>query len=152
MTIQADDKYAKRAVTLASLDIRRHLTASEIRSVIDERDFNVTFPETGRMKSAANQWLAAAHSAGFINITSAQVASLDVIRAMRNFLAHRSKSSKDTLQATLVVPALPADLKRGKNNIKDVGSYLESKPDPGKDARINLLLDEITVLAGKFCP
>lgn len=152
MTIDTKDEYAKRAVSLASIELNKHITTAEIKSIIDDRDFNVTFPETGKMVGAANMWLTNTYATRFTTLTPAQKASLDAIRGIRNFLAHRSKASKDKMQDLLANASLPAPLKRGANKVKDVGSFLESKPQPMLPARINSYLDEAVSLAGIFCP
>ena len=43
MSVDTGDSHAKRAKNFASISIKRHLSALEIRSVLDSRDYNITF-------------------------------------------------------------------------------------------------------------
>ena len=152
MTIETKDEHAKRALAIAAIKLNKHVTATEIEQIIDDKGYNVTFPETGKMMGAANLWLASVYAIRFTSLSAPQKASLEAIRGMRNFLAHRSKSSKDKMQAVLAETNLGIDLRRGAHEIRDVGSFLESKPTPLSKARIELYLDEIVAIAGIFCP
>lgn len=152
MTIETKDEHAKRALNIAGINLSKHITASEIERIIDDKGYNVTFPETGKMIGAANVWLAPVHANYFTSLSASQKALLEAIRGIRNFLAHRSKSSKDRMQVCLADTNLRTDLKRGAHNIRDVGSFLESKPMLASKTRIELYLDEVDSIARVFCP
>lgn len=152
MTIEATDPHAKSAKDFAEIVIKPHLVADEIRAVLDSRDFNITFPTVADMKAKAGQWLADPHKGYFTGLSAAQGATLTACKAIRNFLAQRSKSAKTTMQNELVTADLPSSLRRGQHMIKDVGSFLRSHPTPQEDLRFTQYLTAIKALGSHLCP
>lgn len=149
LTIDTSDKYAERAKEYAETTMR-HLNVEEIRNVLDPTDYNITFQTTEKMKESAGKWLADSHKSGFVNTTGEQSAVIDYVKAIRNFLAHRSKASDTSMQRALLSCNLPAALKRNQNNVADVGAYLRAQIE-GKP-RFKHFIDAITHLARQFCP
>lgn len=152
MQVQATDEHAKRASSLASIDIASHLKLDQIRQILDPRDYNVTFHTSAVLKSRAAQWLDAPHSGYFISLTSMNCAVMDTIKAVRNYLAHRSGASKTAMQTALLNADLPAELRRGAHKVSMVGSYLDAKPTPTSARRLETYLAQCTAIANRLCP
>lgn len=152
MKIETADTNAKRALNLASIQIHQHLTAKEIRDVIDSKDWNVSFATIDAMKESAGKWLVNSYKTHFTSLSRAQVACLVATRQMRNFLAHRSKASKAEMQTALAGGDLHTSLRRGQHAIKDVGSFLRSRPTPQQPQRISQYVDALEALAQALCP
>jgi hypothetical protein len=150
MKIDTSDLHAKAATSFAAILIQGRLTQSEIRKIIDPRDFNITFVTTAEMKAAAGRWLATGYKNRFTSITGPQAAVMECIKAMRNFLAHRSTSARDTMQTALAKSNLPASLKRGGHEIHDVGSYLTAQS--GGSTRIAQYLTYLESIGTVLCP
>ncbi|MEZ5455863.1 MAG: hypothetical protein R3F04_07090 [Lysobacteraceae bacterium] len=152
MQVKTEDAYAKRASTHASINMSNHLTVAEIRAILDANDYNVTFKSVDDLKEKAALWLAPAHRRNFLSLNAQQSAGLGTVRSIRNFLAHRSGASKVTMQADLVDPNLDVPLRRGTNQIKDVGSFLRSKPVVNQDSRQLRYFAFLEQRAHQLCP
>ncbi|TLD71496.1 hypothetical protein FEM03_08205 [Phragmitibacter flavus] len=152
MVIETIDPHAKRAKSLATISIHQRLTAADIRSVLDSRDYNITFPTVAEMKTGAGQWLAPSFKAYFVNLTASHAAILSATKTMRNFLAHRSGASKNEMQTALAASDLPASLRRGQHTIRDVGSFLRSRPTPQESLRFNQYLQALNQIGNALCP
>lgn len=149
ITTDASDEYAKRAKDHAVTNMP-HLNVEQIRRVLDPTAYNITFPTTDKMKESAGKWLADADKLRFTNTTAQQCAVIDFVKAVRNFLAHRSQASDTSMQSALVAVDLPAALKRGQNNVADVGAYLRAQQNG--QSRFKHFTDAVTNLAQQFCP
>jgi hypothetical protein len=152
MKIETSDPHAKKAVNLAIVSMPQHLSASQIRSVLDPRDYNVTFTTVDEMKASAGRWLVAPYNAYFTGLNPGQSAEIVAIKTMRNFLAHRSSASKDEMQLALASGALSISLRRGQHQIHNVGSFLRSRPTPNQVYRIQTYLDAFESLGNSLCP
>ena len=149
ISTEASDEYAKRANAHVSMSMP-NLNVEQIRHVLDPTAFNVTFSTTDKMKEAAGKWLVDDHKIRFTNTTSQQCAVIDFTKAVRNFLAHRSQASDNSMQAALVALDLPADLKRNQNNVADVGKHLRATQNGQQ--RFKHFTDALKGLAQQFCP
>ena len=149
LELKTDDSFAKRAKSHVTTSIK-HLNADEIRNTLDPSQFNVTFATTDKMKESAGKWLAAGDAARFTNLTARQCAVIDFTKRVRNFLAHRSQSADTEMQTALVAIDLPADLKRGQNNVNDVGAFLRAIQNG--QPRILHYLDALLDLGQQLCP
>ena len=152
MKIESDDDYAKRAISLATVDIASHLTLEKIRNVLDPKGWNVTFATSADMKEKAGRWLDAPYKANFTGMSNRHCALLEATKAMRNYLAHRSSASQQTMQSVLVHANLTAGFKRGANQVHKVGSFLDSTPSGKTETRLQFYLSELKAIAGQLCP
>lgn len=152
MSIDVSDTHAKRAKNFASISIGQHLSSANIRSVLDWRDYNITFPSVAEMKAGAGQWLADPYKGYFTGIPADQSATLAATKSIRNFLAHRSAASKSGVQTALIAADLPVALRRGQHNIRDVGSFLRSRPAPQTPFRLDQYLLALQQIAHALCP
>lgn len=148
LSIQGGDSPSRRAVPLVSTSIP-HLSVAKIRDILDPKDRNVTFATTDAMKEAAGTWLVPADEAKFTGTPPDLLAVIDFIKAIRNYLAHRSRSARDKMRSTLAAPDLPPPLQRGTNSVNDVGGYLRT---PSAACRFEESLAQIRRLAVQLCP
>lgn len=152
MQIATTDEYAKRASGFASIDIASHLTLEQIRSVIDHRDWNVTFATSADLKQKAGMWLEDPYKSHFLNLSNNSCAVIEATKAIRNFLAHRSGAAQNSMQIALSNSTLNAGLTRGSNQVHKVGSFLDSRPVAGAQRRIDQYLTEFKTIANQLCP
>jgi hypothetical protein len=152
MVITSTDENAKRAISFAAVDIASHLTLDKIRSVLDPRDFNVTFHATSDMKAKAGTWLDDPYKDYFRNLSTSHCSTLEATKSVRNYLAHRSKASLTTMQAALVDSNLPPGFRSGANKVRSVGSFLESRPPVSLQRRIEFFVCELRAIATVLCP
>ena len=152
MSVDTEDDYAKRARKYASIDIASHLTMEQIRSILDPRDWNIVFINSSDMKKKAGQWLRPPYKAYFNTLPSDTCAAIEATKAVRNFLAHRSRAAEDSMQKALLNARLPAPLRRGANKVHNVGSFLNSVPVATTQRRSELYLAKIQSVANHLCP
>ena len=94
--------------------------------------------------------MAPIHDQYFQSIDSRDGAVINTATAVRNFLAHRSESSKERMNIALSVGGLTnSGLKRGSNNIHNVGVYLKAK-STGMRPRVVIFIDRLTSIAAKL--
>jgi hypothetical protein len=153
VSITSKDPLAKRALhILAPKAVKAHLNVEEVRGILDDKERNLTFDEVAKMKETAGKLLEPTDAAGFLALEAADEAAVAASNALRNFLAHRSASSRTTLQDALASASLQADLRRGPNKVYDVGAYLLATPPAGAPVRLHRYLAMIDALAAKVCP
>lgn len=154
ITLDTKDDIARRATGHVEARFRAHLSVEQLRAVLDDRNYNVTFPTTNDLKAQAGKLLVAADAGGFTAISAAGAASVEAWRSIRNFLAHRSRAAKDAMQSALVVGSLPARFKlgAGTRHVHDVGSYLLAVPAHQTEKRLVLYLTEMRTMGQSLCP
>ena len=148
MEIETKDDYAKRATQHVDRSMP-HLSVEKIKDILDPTGYNVTFPTTDKMKEAAGKWLADADRVRFTSMSAQQCAMIDLIKSLRNFLAHRSQAADITMQGVLVAVDLPPELKRGNNNVADVAHTCAIQ---NNQCRLLHCLVRIRDLAIQCCP
>lgn len=138
--LRSNQKAAAAFDNFAEFKSQRHLTKDELKTVLDPSGRNTSFPTYAAVEDRAQQWLIAAHVERFTRLTAPQKAIIDLTIALRNNLAHRSKSSLDRLNDVLELGTLhTTGLRRGVNRVQQAGHYLKSQMNGGTRA---------TVLAG----
>ncbi len=152
MEITASDAYASRAKHGAHVAFKGRYTGEQIRAILDYRDYNITFPKTDALKESANKWLVQQHKTHFVGLTKPQVAGLDAVNAIRNFLAHRSSAAKGAMQLQLNKPDLDPNLRRGSNKVADLGSFLRAKQLPNLQTRLEAYVAFLRNAAITLCP
>ena len=149
INIDTKDEYAKRSMDYIEKTMP-HPTVERIREILDPSGYNVTFKTTDEMKESAGKWLANIDKTKFTSVSTQQCAIIDLVKAVRNFLAHRSQSADDTMQTALIATNLPAALRRGNKKVAEVGVYLRATKN--NQCRLSHFLVELQGLAVKFCP
>jgi len=152
MNIEAEDDLAKRAISLATVDIASHLTLDKIRGILDPKGWNVTFSTSADMKAKAGTWLDTPYKACFTGISAKHCALLEATKAIRNYLAHRSSKSRETMQDVLQNQDLTACFMRGTKRVNKVGSFLDSTPNGCLANRLQFYIAELKAIAAQLCP
>lgn len=136
-TLQLNQKAAAAFNNFAEFKSQRHLTRDELKTLLDPSGRNTSFPTFAAIEDRAQQWLITAHVERFTRLTARQKATIDLTIAVRNNLAHRSKSSLDRLNDVLRFGALhPTGLRRGVNRVQQAGNYLKSQINGGTRANV----------------
>ena len=152
MRIEADDDLAKRAKPLATVDIASHLTLEKIRNILDPKGWNVTFSTSADMKAKAGIWLDLPYKTYFTGISANHCALLEATKAIRNYLAHRSSKSRQSMQDALQNGDLTACFMRGTKKVIKVGSFLDCTPNGYSTNRLQFYLAELKSIAAQLCP
>lgn len=152
MTMSATDETAKRAIAFSQIDIATHLTLENVRKILDPKGWNVTFVDSADLRAKAGQWLEDPYRQRFTGLSQVHSSVLDTTKAVRNFLAHRSSASLATMQTALASPNLPTGFRRAANNVRSVGSFLDSVPSGLAQTRIKSYLQEVRAIALQLCP
>lgn len=146
-----EGKYGTEAADHVSVAFPEHLKKDVVERLVDHRDYNLTFTSAKKMAEWAQQHLATAHAQKFIGLSDGDSAAIDAWRSIRNFLAHRSKSAKKTMNDALNTVNLPAALARGQYAIHAAGAFLKATPIGGNQPRLLCYLNEMKAVAGKLC-
>jgi hypothetical protein len=149
LNLESDDEFAKRALPYVEKAMP-HLSVERIRGILDSNGYNVVFPTTDKMKESAGKWLADTHKQRFTQLTAEQCAVIALLKAIRNFLAHRSDNADTTMQDSLLSADLPARFKRSVNNVSDVGAYLRATQQG--QSRLKHYLLYLKTLSAQLCP
>lgn len=152
MSITTTDETAKRAIAHSQIDIATHLTLENIRKILDPKGWNVSFVDSADLKAKAGQWLEDPYRTRFTGLSHAHSAVFDTTKSVRNFLAHRSTASLNAMQVALASPQLPVGFRRAANQVRNVGSFLDSAPPGLTETRIKAYLQEVRAIATQLCP
>jgi len=120
-----------------------HPSSSDISSLLDKEERNLTFKNFCMMSQRANDWLSESWSSKVNQITTERRAILDTAKTVRNCIAHQSRDSfREMNESILQLPTTgnASFLKREINSVKDVGAYL--KVNQQGQSRINIFLKE----------
>lgn len=149
---EAQGRYGADLVSAVTVAFPSHLKVARVRKLLDDKGYNVTFKSSDDLIGQTQKWLATADSQKFSALTAAQRASLDACQALRNFLAHRSPSSKKRMANALAKGDLPQGLGRGANSVHDVGAFLLATPVGIDHRRLHLYLEAVRGCAATVCP
>jgi hypothetical protein len=148
----AEKKFGKSMAASLKLDLPKHIPAGQVRSLIDQKDWNVSFASASDMVSRAKEWLHPAYAAHFVALSPADRATIDACRAIRNYSAHRSGGAGTRLDTALAHKDLAASLSRSTNTVRDVGKYLTATPSKGGRPRVETLLADLKRMASTLQP
>lgn len=125
---QLPDGKARRGFSeLGSLGQRKHLNKAQLQSILDPDGRNTSFPSYDAIHARARQWLVQEHLSKFDALDARDKAVVNLAIAVRNNVAHRSKSSLDTLNGAVAVGALyQTGLLRSAYKVGRVGVYLKA--------------------------
>ncbi len=129
---------------------KNHLSRDELRTILDPEGRNTSFPDYAAIQSRVDQWLADEHRQPFLSLNAKQKAVLNAVIAIRNNLAHRSKSSLDRLNNTLRAgPLHGSGLQINVKSVQRVGIYLKACPT-GNETRADIIGDMLAEAAEKL--
>ena len=111
----------------------KHLTVEKLRAILDSEGRNTSFHNYDAIEKRATQWLAAPHKQRFTMLDHQDRAIVNVLIAVRNNLAHRSKKSLDRLNEVLLAgPLHNTGLQRNRNRVRQAGHYLKANSSAGE--------------------
>jgi hypothetical protein len=108
----------------------KHLSVDQISEIMDKDSRNITFSSAATMKAEASAWLPKDFANLFKKLSTHDEAAIDCVKAVRDFIAHRSDSAKDRMNDELKrVGTVPPnkDLGRGAQKVHYIGSFLKAE-------------------------
>lgn len=149
--LQSQEKSNRIFQAFGSLQFPAHLSKGQVQALANSSDNNITFRNFPELEQRAGKWLIAAHSARFEGLAGHQKALVDAVIGIRNHVAHRSKRSGEAMNRLLDVGALHmAGIRRGPNNVNNVGAWLKAAPPNRADTRIVLIIQALGII-GAAC-
>lgn len=142
----AEKRLGKDVASRIGIDLDQ-LNMQQAAAILDKDGRNLTFRNSKELVIAAERWLVTKRSRRFSSMSDGDRCMLDAVVAIRNYVAHRSQASEDGMNECLVKDQVPSSLKRGKQRVVDVGSFLSSKPDGDGAIRLLLVLDFLESIA-----
>ena len=137
------ERYGVVASDMLDFDIPRSFSLPKARLMVDPKQFNITVQSADHLSRRANELLAAPNARLFtLNPDEAQF--VDFVIALRNFLAHRSKSAHAVLKASIAsLAGANAALQATTLNF---GTYLKTR-DANGDTNSILIANRLIILA-----
>lgn len=131
----------------------KHIKIEDLERVIDPTGWNQTFKDVAGLKTRFSEWVTPALGAKVAAINASDTNLINTAHAIRNFISHRSISSKKIMNQELGIMAINAacpnnSLKRGVHDIHDVGAYLKS--NSGGTLRIKLYMQRLSAIASSL--
>lgn len=138
------DRYGSVASDMLDFDTPPSLSLTKARMLVDPKQFNITVQSADQLSRRANEMHAAKHARLFtLNPDEAQF--VDFVIALRNFLAHRSKSAHALLKSRIA--SLTGANAALQANTSNFGTYLKTR-DAAGDTKSILIANRLIVLAG----
>jgi hypothetical protein len=109
--------------------VRQHINKDKIEGIVDPEKRNLTFASAEKMKSKAGSWLNPSHASNINSINDDDERAMDTGRAIRNFITHKSKDSKQEMNSKLDdvdQGGVNSGLGRGSQKVNDVGAFLKA--------------------------
>ena len=106
-----------------------HISVADLSDLLDPDGKNITFYSYDDLKKKSNKWLATTYQAKVNSLAYPIPKIYTAAKAIRNCIAHQSKSSFDTMNS--VLSALPnhqqcRQLRNNANSVRNVGSHLKA--------------------------
>lgn len=141
------DRFGSEVSKRIRFSIRGKLGRQRIAALLDPKGWNFSDKNTESLSQRANELLAAQFAIRF-TLSSDDTFFLDYLKSLRNYLAHRSRSSKTALKEAI------AELKGNSNaffvgTLSDVGVYLKRKGPDGK-TRAVVIVNRLMEIAEKL--
>lgn len=147
MSLKQKRIYSKYAI----LTIPVHLKKADVVELLDAQGNNITFRDFTELKKDALRWLVTADANRIVALPKPQQSVFNVLVAMRNHIAHRSKRSQDAMNDALSKGALRGTgLQRGVNLVRHPGAYLKAQPKGHMATRIEIFLSQMRIIAAAF--
>jgi hypothetical protein len=146
-------KFAQWHADQLTFSTVKHLSVDQILKIMDKDGRNITFVAAAKMKTEAIAWLHADFAKHFGELTDKDEAVIDCLKAVRDFIAHRSKSAKNRMNDELqkIGTAPPNDnLGRGLQKVHHIGSFLKAEFQATR--RVKLYWNRLKVIAESLRP
>jgi hypothetical protein len=125
-----EGKFKKPVARRTRVRIPDHPSVAEVEAFVAADGRNVTFSDTKALKERAASWLGKSYAARIGSLSRGDAAIVDAAHSIRDFIAHRSPSSRswmnEKLRAISAGPTAIRHLGRGVNEIHSVGSFLKA--------------------------
>ncbi|MCA9526001.1 MAG: hypothetical protein KC549_06850 [Myxococcales bacterium] len=145
------DKFGAWHAGAVEFEPGKHVKLTDLRSILDPDGWNLSFKDFETFKQRADQRLAPTYRAKIAALTASDGLAFDAVKAMRNFMAHRSPASKATMNDGLIAvggDATIRDMGRSERGVNSLGKFLRTKVNG--TSRLDLYLDWLVALAGKL--
>ena len=124
-----DDKFGTWARARLAYNSKKHVNVPELEGILDPDGLNLTFSQAQDIHDKATRWLAAPHRTRVHSLSDHDDRLIDTARAIRNFIAHRSSSSKHLMNERLGSVQSSAHnqhLGRGAQQAHNIGAFLKA--------------------------
>jgi len=131
----------------------KHLSVDQIIEIMDKDGRNITFPTAAKMKAETSAWLLKEYADLFKNLTVKDESVIDCMKAVRDFIAHRSESAKDRMNDELQKignASRNENLGRGRRKVHYIGSFLKAEFPANR--RVKLFWDWLKGIAESLRP
>lgn len=123
------DRYGSAAGRTVSFRTSGRLSLAQAAALVDPKDFNISVSSADSLTRRANEILAAKYARSF-TLDPDDRQFVDFLIAIRNYLAHRSRSSRAALKGSVALLAgVNSDL---RSSISNVGTYLKMRNSRGE--------------------
>ena len=123
------ERFGAWASQRTRLDRVQHVRVADLEGIVDPQGRNLTFASAQDIKEKAQQWLVAVYNARTQALSAHDDRVIDTARAIRNFIAHRSRAARDDMNQRLATVAQGnhnAHLGRGAREVQSAGSFLKA--------------------------
>lgn len=138
-----------------------HLTVAEIQSILNPSGWNITAKNASDLQTKADRWLTGVVKSNIQKLTSDDKDLIDCVKAMRNFVAHRSEFAYERMNEALdKVYSHRSTRHLGRSvtrpghtrRVYKVGSFLKAEVGTGGERRILAFLGQLTDIAESLRP
>jgi hypothetical protein len=152
-------KFAETKCGLSNADLstnvitRSHFTLDDVRRMLDPEGQNIVLRSRSELRKRAQSELGNPYLMKVLGISTTDWVVANLVRTMRNALAHRSRRSFDELDRVLRSGDLPAALRLTTSqrlDFRGIGRYLGVRPNGSTVERIATIHDRMRLLAGKL--
>lgn len=149
--LQTQEKSKRVFEAFGKLQFPAHLSKAEVQSLANNTGNNITFPNFADLEERSKRWLVKQHADNFKALSKPQKALVDAVIGLRNHVAHRSHRSGEAMNGLLAAGALhTTGIKRGANNVNNVGAWLKASPVGCNESRIEMIIKALGVI-GASC-
>ncbi|HVW82528.1 MAG TPA: hypothetical protein VHC68_01105 [Candidatus Paceibacterota bacterium] len=140
------ERYGGGAAQMLKFNSPRSISLAKAAALADPKDFNLTAESADQLTKRANDLLEAKFAKPFtLDPDDAQF--LDYLVCLRNFLAHRSTSSRNKLR--IAVSALQNSNNDLNGSISNIGTYLKTTNTSNK-TRALIISERMVQIANKL--
>jgi hypothetical protein len=140
------EKFGKAVRRSVEIRMPKTLRVAQTAAWVDPKDFNVTFASAEILTRRANDLISGQYAKRF-SLDVDDIAFVDFVVALRNFLAHRSNAARSTLKT--VVRGLSGPNAALAGSVHSIGTYLKNRAGTG-DSRAILMASRMKAIATKL--
>jgi hypothetical protein len=144
------EKHGSLAAHHTSTTLPMHLSEASVRQLIDRKERNLSFSSVADLRAWTTANLSTAAAGLFMQLTAADIAAIEAWTAVRNRLAHWSRSSLTLMNQSLQKQSLHKMLRRGNKRVVNVSRFLLAVPAGGDQPRVRYYLDAMLATASRL--